>query len=303
MRTPASADPLEADLGGAKGAIVDAALGTTDAIEWSAAARAGFFPLYAMWNNGLKVTAVGGEDSISNLHGSKLVGSQRTYVFTGGRGLDMHAWLDGMRAGRAFVTNGPLVELTVNGALPGETVTLPAGGGSVSLQARVRSIVPLQKVTLYFNGQAVEDIPLGADRRGADFSKTLQVAASGWYHLRAEGAPADRFPLDTGYPQGFTNPVWVIVGQPSRPRPCVCRVRAEVDRQASEAGRGLAGMALAEGKGPRVRAVRRGAKGLSTVCQRSGALKRKTKNEKRIEHADRGRQATSMDIETVCARE
>ena len=60
-------DPLEGDLGGGKGAIVDAALGTTDAIEWSAAGRAGFFPLYALWNNGLKVTAVGGEDSISNL--------------------------------------------------------------------------------------------------------------------------------------------------------------------------------------------------------------------------------------------
>ena len=176
-----------------------------------------------MWNNGLKVTAVGGEDSISNLHGSKLVGSQRTYVFTGGRGLDMHAWLDGMRAGRAFVTNGPLVELTVNGALPGETVTLPAAGGSVSLQARVRSIVPLQNVTLYFNGQAVEDIPLGTDRRSADFSKTLQVAASGWYHLRAEGAAADRFPLDTAYPQGFTNPVWVDVGN----RPVRNRTSAE----------------------------------------------------------------------------
>src|SRR4029450_11796511 len=112
-----------------------------------------------MWNNGLKVSAVGGEDAISNLHGSKLVGSQRTYVFTGGRGLDMQAWLGGMRAGRGFVTKRPLVEVTVNGALPGETVTLPAGGGSVNLQARVRSIVPLQKVTLYFNGQAVEDFP------------------------------------------------------------------------------------------------------------------------------------------------
>ena len=29
----------------------------------------------------------------------------------------------------------------------------------------------------------------------------------------------DRFPLDTGYPQGFTNPVWVIAGdQPVRDR-------------------------------------------------------------------------------------
>ena len=212
-------DPLDGDLGGGKGAIVDAALGTTDALEWSAAGRAGFFPLYALWNNGLKVTAVGGEDSISNLHSSKLVGSERTYVFTGGRGLDMQAWLEGMRAGRAFVTNGPLVELSVNGVSPGDTVNVAAQGGTVGVKVGVRSIVPLQKVTLYFNGRLVEDIPLAADRRSADFSKTLPVTTSGWYHVRAEGAPADRFPLDTAYPQGFTNPVWVIAGnQPVRDR-------------------------------------------------------------------------------------
>ena len=211
-------DPLEAELGGAKGAIVDAALGTTDAIEWSSASRAGFVPMYALWNNGLKVTAVGGEDSISNLHMSKLVGSHRTYVFTGGQGLNMHAWLEGMRSGRAFVTNGPLVELSVNGSLPGESVSI-APGGAVHVRTQVRSIVPLEKVTLYFNGEPVEDIALAADRRSADFQKTLSVARSGWYHVRAEGAPADRFPLDTAYPQGFTNPVWVIAGdQPVRSR-------------------------------------------------------------------------------------
>ena len=205
-------DPLESELGGGKGAIVDAALGTTDAIEWSAASRAGFAPMYALWNNGLKVTAVGGEDSISNLHMSKLVGSQRTYVFTGGKDVSMHAWLDGMRAGRAFVTNGPLVELSVNGSLPGESVNIAAGGGTVQVSAQVQSIVPLQKVTLYFKGQPIEDIPLAGDRRTADFRKTLEVRKSGWYHVRAEGAPADRLPLDTAYPQAFTNPVWVIVG-------------------------------------------------------------------------------------------
>jgi hypothetical protein len=117
-----------------------------------------------------------------------------------------------MRAGRAFVTNGPLVELTVNGMLPGETLALPPGGGSLDVFARMRSIVPLERVTLYFNGEPVDQIPLTADRRSAEFRKTLRVDHSGWYHLRAEGAAADRFPLDTSYPQAFTNPVWVEVG-------------------------------------------------------------------------------------------
>jgi len=203
-------DPLEGSLGGAKGAMVDAALGTTDAVEWSNAGRSGFFPMYAMWNNGLKVTAVGGEDSISNLHQSKLVGSSRTYIYTGAQGLDMKAWFDGMRAGRAFVSTGPLVELTVDGKLPGETVELRAGG-TVQIEARVRSITPLEKVLLVYNGTVVDEIVLQGDRTSLDYSKSLEVTGSGWYHLRAEGKPEEHFPLDTSFAQAFTNPVWVTV--------------------------------------------------------------------------------------------
>ncbi len=205
-------DPLAGDLGGAKGFIVDAALKTTDAVEWSAAGTAGFYPWYAVLNNGLRVTAVGGEDSISSMHRSKLVGSARTYVHTGSRGLDAQAWFEGLRKGRAFVTTGPLVELTVNGRMPGEEATLPAAGGDVAVAVRVRSITSLQRVTLVFNGEIVEEIPLSADRKAAQFSKSLKVTSSGWYHVRAEGNPSERHPLDTSFAQAFTNPIWVTVG-------------------------------------------------------------------------------------------
>ena len=212
-------DPLPAGLGGAKGFMVDAALGTTDAVEWSGAGRAGFFPVYAVWNNGFRVTAVGGEDSISALHRSKLVGSVRTYVHTGGRGLEAEAWFAGLRAGRAFVTTGPLVEFTVNGTMPGDELRLPEGGGPVTLSARVRSITPLEKAVVVFNGEVIEEIPFSGDRRRLEARRTLRAASSGWYHLRVEGSPADRHPLDAAYAQAFTNPVWVIVGsQPVRSR-------------------------------------------------------------------------------------
>jgi TolB protein len=205
-------DPLDADLGGAKGFIVDAALKTTDAVEWSNAGTAGFHPWYAVLNNGLRVTAVGGEDSISSMHRSKLVGSARTYVYTGERGLDADAWFEGLREGRAFVTTGPLVELSVNGQIPGGDVRLPASGGDAAIVASVRSITPLETVTLVFNGEPVESIPLSADRRSAQLSKTVKATRSGWYLLRAEGNPKARHPLDTTFAQGFTNPVWVTVG-------------------------------------------------------------------------------------------
>ena len=212
-------DPLDGNLGGAKGFMVDAALGTTDGVEWSDSGRAGFYPLYAVWNNGLRVTAVGGEDSISNLHRTKLLGSVRTYVLTGDRGLDMEGWFAALRAGYAFVSTGPLVELTVNGMIPGETLSLSAGGASVDIKGHVRSITPLERVMLVFNGEVVEEVPLMGDRKSVDFSRSLQVTKSGWYHLRAEGSPAERFPLDAAYALAFTNAVWVTVGnQPIRSR-------------------------------------------------------------------------------------
>ena len=212
------ADPLEGSLGGAKGYMVDAALGTTDAVEWAQASRAGFHPWYATLNNGLTATAVGGEDSISNLQRSKLVGSVRTYVYTGGKGLTMEAWLEGLRNGNAFVSTGPLVELTVNGRIPGETVEL-AASGTVELQGRVRSITPLDKAYIVFNGEVVEEIPFTGDRMELDLSKSYPVSGSGWFHLRVEGKNEERFPLDANFALGFTNPVWVTVaGQPVRNR-------------------------------------------------------------------------------------
>jgi hypothetical protein len=210
-------DPLETTLGGAKGYMVDAALGTTHGVEWSGAGRSGFFPWYATLNNDVRVTATGGEDSISNLHRSKLVGSVRTYVYTGARGLDMEAWFEGLRNGNAFVTTGPLVELTVNGRMPGEDVEMASRGGSVEVVAHVRSITPLEKVLLVFNGRVLEEFPLSGERTQFDLAKSYPVPESGWFHLRAEGKAAERFPLDAEYAQAFTNPVWVHVeGRPVR---------------------------------------------------------------------------------------
>jgi hypothetical protein len=206
------ADPLLGNLGGGKGFIVDAALQTTDALEWSDANRAGFFPLYAVWNNGLRVTATGGEDSISSLHRSKLVGSLRTYVYTGNRGLDMHAWFDAMKRGRAFVSSGPLLEFSVGTALPGDTVSLPEGGGTITISGRLRSVVEMSSLLLICNGEEVERFNLGRDRTRADVSYELGVERSGWCHLRTEGETSDRFPMDVNYTQAFTNPIWLQVG-------------------------------------------------------------------------------------------
>ena len=208
-------DPLSGTLGGGKGFIVDAALGTADALEWSDSNRAGFYPLYSVWNNGLKVTATGGEDSISSLHRSKLVGSFRTYVYTGTQALTMEAWFDGLTRGRAMVTSGPLLEMAVGSAIPGDTVHLPSDGGSISVTGRLRSITELDDVALYCNGNEVERFPISGNGNDLDFTYELEIINSGWCHLRTEGSPAERGILDVAYAQAFTNPIWFQVGDDS----------------------------------------------------------------------------------------
>lgn len=210
-------DPLDGTLGIARGLMIDAALDTADGVEWSFSGRSTFYPWYAVLNNGLRVTATGGDDAMSDLHVSKMPGSARTYVHTGEAGLTPAAWTRGLREGRAFVSTGPLVEVTVDGEMPGGEVQLPASGGTVDVDIRIRSITPVAQVTVIWNGEIVENVSLPEDRTRIDHRTTFEVKKSGWLHVRAEGLREESYPLDTGYAQGFTNPVWVTVGgQPVR---------------------------------------------------------------------------------------
>ena len=210
-----SGDPLEGNLGGAKGFIVDAALMTTDALEWSNS-QSGWAPVYAVWNNGLRPALVGGEDSISNLHTTPLVGSVRTYVQIPDDELSMEAWLEGMKNGHAFMTNGPLVLFEVDGRGPGETLDL-ASGEEVIASLEVFSVTPLERAEIVFNGEVIASVPFTGDRTRLSFERSFRPSESGWYHVRVNGAEGESFPMDIGWVQAATNPVWVHVdGAPVR---------------------------------------------------------------------------------------
>jgi TolB protein len=160
-------------------------------------------------NLDLSVCPTGGEDSISNLHRSKMVASVRTYAYTG-NDFRVDTWLDALRRGHTFSTTGPLLEFHVNGKIPGDSVKLPEGGGQLELVGSVASFAPLSKVVIYNNGKIVKDLG-----KPGPFKFTLDVKQSGWYLLYAEGAPHPD--LDAAYPQAVTNAIRVYVGdQPIR---------------------------------------------------------------------------------------
>lgn len=197
-------DPLEGGLG-SKAFPVDAALGLVDTLDWAGAVRGQLKVWFRMLNNDFPIAPTGGEDSILCLHNRKLIGSVRTYAHLG-KDFSVDAWYEALRKGRTFFSTGPLIEFTLNGQLPGGRVDLPAAG-SVTVDAAVWSLAPLNKITLYHRrGVAREFTPAPNVTR---IHATIPVQESDWFALVAEGphTPA----LDADYLLAGSNAVRVYV--------------------------------------------------------------------------------------------
>lgn len=205
-----SADPLEGNLGVAKAFPVDVALGTAVYHELMTQANlAGFRVWHHVLNNGFRIAAVGGEDSITDLHRRALIGQNRSYAYLGSK-LSWEGWLEAIRKAKMFVTNGPLLEFSVNDQIAGGEVRLSASGGKVTLRGQIQSIVPIEKIEIVFRGRVVEAISPG-DGRLVQFTREVPVSESGWFTLQVSGSRPIH-PVDDSYPQATTNPVWVLLG-------------------------------------------------------------------------------------------
>lgn len=203
-------DPLKGGgLGGAKGFPVDVALGTVDALEWSAASRGSLIPLFHAWNNDFPVTPVGGEDSLANMQDNRPVGIISTYAYLGSN-FTSDGWVDALKKGHTFLSSGPVVEFTVNGQMPGESVRLSAPG-SITIEGKVWSSTPIRLVRVYHNGKVWKDLPAPANSTELTFSERVRASASGWFSLVVE---AGELPPATAsvYAQAVTNAVRVYVG-------------------------------------------------------------------------------------------
>src|SRR6266849_3325796 len=166
---------------------------------------------YRLLNCGFRLPAAAGTDAFPNfasLRGPP--GLVRVYVKTGAT-LAHGSWLAGIKAGRTFVTNAPLVEFTLAGREPGGEIDLPASGGRLVARVGLRSNVPVDHLEIVGNGKVVATIPLAGDRRAARDTVGIAVAASGWYVLRAWSERA-RTPVLDLYPFASTSPIYVRVG-------------------------------------------------------------------------------------------
>ena len=96
------------------------------------------------------------------------------------------SWAAGVRAGRASVTNGPLVELTVNGQEPGAVLDAPVAEG----QARVVFHRPIEKLEIVANGQVVATRVGDGARTELTLPFRVDTSDSTWIAARAS-SPED----------------------------------------------------------------------------------------------------------------
>ncbi len=215
---PFSSEPSSTGYSSTRGFAVDLALESFTYLEVMTSARQAVHTA-RVWhralNCGFKVTASGGEDSISNLHRTPVIGAARTYAYLGDR-LTWDRWVEAIRKGRTFVTNGPLVQLTINGEIAGSEVRLPPEGGGIEVDAHMETTFPVEKLELIRNGEVLESIPLRNGGRLGALRKRFTVERSGWYTLRATtGKPV--LPIDDTHLYAETGPVYVYCGtQPIR---------------------------------------------------------------------------------------
>jgi len=208
---PFGKDPAKAS-GAARELPIDAVLGVVHAIDLMSYnsdedLSAGLW--YRLLNCGLRLSACVGTDALLD-RSTEPLGGERVYVKTAGP-LTMQSWLDGLKSGRSFVTNGPIPTLEVNGKAPGETCEL-AGAGNVRVAVKVESHVPFSEIEVIVNGKVAARDEAAGDPAGLRVRRLdveVPIGRSSWIALRVRG-PESPIIFD-GPVWAHTSPVYVTV--------------------------------------------------------------------------------------------
>jgi TolB protein len=129
--------------------------------------------------------------------------------------LKLEPWLQSIKVGRTFATNGPLLRFELGWETPGGEVHLD-NKQDVFFRAALGSIVPVDHLQIVCNGKVARELELSANRTSAFVEGKLPVASSGWCILRAFSDRAE-YPILDLYPYATTSPVYVYVsGAPLR---------------------------------------------------------------------------------------
>ena len=198
-----------------KGIPVDVALGKIDSLDLNASYAGTTVLWHRLLNCGFRLPASAGTDVFLNRVVSRLPGGDRVYVKIDGP-LDYGKWIDGLRAGRSFVTNGPMLEFSVGPHQLGDTIKLDAAR-ELTVIAKAQSHFPMAKVDVIYNGAVIATVPLLDSKQQATLEAPIKLDRSGWLALRASGPGHVDHPV--GSLDAHTSPIYVeLAGSPAGAR-------------------------------------------------------------------------------------
>jgi hypothetical protein len=93
-------------------------------------------------------------------------------------------WMRGLRQGRTFVTNSPLLEFTVNGHPPGGVIEAAPRKPVVRIQASAQSQLPYDRLEVVVNGTVIGDSSPSGSRHRAQINLEYAVKDSCWIAAR-----------------------------------------------------------------------------------------------------------------------
>jgi hypothetical protein len=189
------------------------ATGRADAVEMIRHDHYNHIEYYRYLNAGYRLPLVGGTDKMSS---AVAVGQYRTYVYVPeDQEFNYSAWCRNLRAGRTFLSGGPLLEFSVEGARVGDTVGLPADGGTISVKATARSILPVHTLQIVRNGEVVAQVDEPRGARALELNEQLRIDGHSWLCARVSGPDYNPVAHHDTWSRGVfahTSPVYVACG-------------------------------------------------------------------------------------------
>ncbi|MBE3119707.1 MAG: CehA/McbA family metallohydrolase, partial [Candidatus Atribacteria bacterium] len=164
----------------------------------------GYRVWYDLLNCGIRLPASTGSDWF-------VCSNNRVYVCLQD-GFTHDSWLEGLKAGRSFITNGPALFLKVNGNIPGSSIPVD-GDGSLGVEVTWKWHQPLELLELVWNGEVIASVPISKGNMDGDWRRDIPLREDGWLVARLYSSERDSFfqPIFA-----HTSPVWVQAGRLSQ---------------------------------------------------------------------------------------
>ncbi len=191
------------------------ATGRADAVEMIDASAYKHNEYYRYLNCGYRLPLVGGTDKMSS---DVPVGLYRTYANVADEEFNYDSWCRAVRAGRTFLSAGPILTFSVEGRQIGDMLMLPAGGGMVEVDVSAESIFPIHTLELIKDGRVVSATSETHGTRRLTLREKIRIDRHSWLAARCGGP---RYYEMTKFPDcwqrgmfAHTSPIYIAVGEP-----------------------------------------------------------------------------------------